>query len=174
MVKHISHDTLQTANIHISYYLLTNLTTKLTAGMQPAAHSFFSITNRHDPLILLLLLLLPPGRILLIPKSFDSTTFNRKQLIMDTTIVYSCKQFIIIILVLLSYLWCLWCYLSKSELMIWEFLKTMYYISAIFITICCVMLWRLSVAVCTLWFGCIQIFYIYRDSWWQIMARIYL
>lgn len=35
----------------------TNLTTKFTAGIQPDAHSFFSINNLHpDPLLLLLLL----------------------------------------------------------------------------------------------------------------------
>jgi hypothetical protein len=35
----------------------TNLTTKFTAGIQPDAHSFFSIDNLHPfPLLLLLLL----------------------------------------------------------------------------------------------------------------------
>ena len=95
MVKH--YHMIHCKYTYFPHYLLTNLTTKLTAGIQPAAHSFFSITNRQAPLTLLLLLLLPPGRILLIPKSFDSTTFNRKQLIMDiNSIVYSCKQFILL------------------------------------------------------------------------------
>jgi len=78
--------------------LLTNLTTKLTAGIHPAAHSLVVETNRHDaPLILLLLLLVLPI-ILPIPKSFDSTAFNRKQLIMDDSIEYNCKQVILVFL----------------------------------------------------------------------------
>ena len=80
--------------------LLTNLTTKLTAGIHPAAHSLVVETKRHAPLILLLLLLLLPI-ILPIPKSFDSTAFNRKQLIMDIdSIEYNCKQ------VICWYYWC--------------------------------------------------------------------
>ena len=71
--------------------LLTNLTTKLTAGIHPAAHSLVVETNRHAPLILLLLLPI----ILPIPKSFDSTAFNRIQLMMDIiSIEYNCKQVI--------------------------------------------------------------------------------
>ena len=42
----------------------TNLITKFTAGIQPDAHSFFSINNLHpDPLLLLLLLLVKGLRI---------------------------------------------------------------------------------------------------------------
>jgi len=100
MKQHISHDT--TANIQIfPHNLLTNLTTKLTAGIHPAAHSLVVETNRHAPLILLLLLLLLPI-MLPIPKSFDSTAFNRKQLIMDIdSIEYNCKQVILLILLCL-------------------------------------------------------------------------
>jgi len=98
MKQHISHDT--TANIQIfPHNLLTNLTTKLTAGIHPAAHSLVVETNRHAPLILLLLLLFPI--ILPIPKSFDSTTFNIKQLIMDiNSIEYNCKQVIVVFLLM--------------------------------------------------------------------------
>ena len=86
--------------IRFPHNLLTNLTTKLTAGIHPAAHSLVVETNRHAPaltLLLLLLLLLPI--ILPIPKSFDSTAFNRKQLIMDiNSIEYNCKQVILVFL----------------------------------------------------------------------------
>ncbi len=37
----------------------TNLTTKFTAGIQPDAHSFFSMTNLHPPAPIMLLMLKP-------------------------------------------------------------------------------------------------------------------
>ena len=111
--------------------LLTNLTTKLTAGIHPAAHSLVVETNRHAPLILLLLLPI----ILPIPKSFDSTAFNRIQLMMDiNSIEYNCKQVII---------YCVFAEIMRVDLLI-DALQTNKRVNdylQLFIITICYMLW---------------------------------